>query len=155
MSEIATREFTGLLNVTTGELLEPTLENAAIVLDQARAMKTIVNDIVLEATAVVEAEAARRGTKTLREGDFEVALSGGPGEEYDELILQQELRAAGCPDDRIDAAVVPTITYKVNRSVLRQLAGANPAYKTAIDRARREVMRVYRASVKRRKTNDD
>lgn len=152
--EIATREFTGLLNVTTGELLEPNLENAAIVIDAARSMKTIVNDIVNEATAYVVQEAAVRGTKTLRSEGHEVSLSGGTSDEYDAHDLMQLLREAGCPEDRIDAAVETVITYKVNRAVLRQLAGANGDYKAAIDLARREVEKPYRVSVKLNRRND-
>ena len=155
MSEIATREFTGLLNVTTGELLEPTLQNAGVVLEQARAMKQIVNDIVAEATAYVASEAARRGTKTLRDGDTEISLSGGTSVDYDAQDLMEALRAADCPEDRIEAAVVAHITYKVDRSVLRQLAGANPDYKAAIDLAAHETEKPYRAAVKTRRHKDD
>lgn len=153
-TDVARTEFTGLLNPTTGELLEANVENAAIVLDAARSTKQIVNDIISEATAYLAQEAARRGTKTLRSGDYELALSGGATVEYDATDLIMLLREAGCPEDRIEAAVVATITYKVDRSVLRQLAAANPDYKAAIDLAAREVEKPWRAAVKTNRRKD-
>lgn len=146
MSEIAVPS--GFLDVQTGELLPATVTNAARVIDSCRVMKDRVNDLVTEATAYLAHEAAIQGTKTLHGGERTVVLTGGPADEYDPQDLMEALRAADCPEDRIEQAVVATITYKVNRSVLRQLAAANPDYKAAIELARREVDKPWRASVK-------
>lgn len=142
MTELAT--IPELLNVETGEVLPATAENAAVVLLAARAMKQRLNDVVSETTGWLVEEARRRGTKTLAS----VTLSGGPTLEYDASDLMEALRIAGCPEDRIGEAVVAEITYKVNRSVLRQLAAANPDYRAAIELAERTVEKSYRASVK-------
>lgn len=152
-TDLVTAEPGGLLNVETGELLPATVENAATALIACRNMKQRVNDLVAETTAFLVAEAERRGTKTLH-GDTEtITLTGGIGDEYDAVDLMELLRSAGCPEDRVEAAVTTEITYKVNRSVLKQLA-VNKDYKAAIDLARREVERPYRASVKARRQRD-
>lgn len=141
----------GLLNIQTGELLEPTIDNAAAALQACRTMKEHVNDIVAETTAYLAAEAETRGTKTLHGEHATLVLQGGVSDEYDPHDLMDLLRSAGCPEDRIEQAVVAEITYKVNRSVLKQLAGANQDYRAAIDLAKREVERPFRASVKTRR----
>lgn len=145
MSEIVA--FTGLLDVATGELLPATIQNAGRVLLAARMMEENIRDIKRETTAFLAAESARAGTKTLRDDGCTVTLTGGTTVEYDAQDLMEALRMAGCPEDRIDAAVKTEITYKVDRAVLRQLAAANPEYRAAIELAAREVEKPYRATV--------
>lgn len=147
-------EYTGLLDVQTGELLPATIDNAGRVLHAARAMKQRVNEIVNEATAYLVTLSEHQGTKTLHGDDETITLTGGTTIDYDATDLMEALEAAGCPQDRITVAVETVITYKVNRSVLRQLAAANPDYKAAIELAEREVEKPYRASVKLRRQND-
>lgn len=142
MTELAT--IPELLNVESGEFLPATAENAAIVLLAARSMKQRLNDVVAQTTAWLVEEARQRGTKTLAS----ITVSGGPSIEYDAADLMEALRVAGCPEDRIEQAVVAEITYKVNRAVLRQLAGANPDYRAAIELAERTLEKPYRASVR-------
>ncbi len=149
------QQYTGLLDVRTGELLEPTLPNIARVIESARAMKANVNQIVYEATLAAVAMSEMRGTKTLHGEGETITVSGGTGMDYDPSDLIEALLAAGCPQDRIDSAVIAQVTYKVDRSVLRQLAGANEDYKAAIELAEREVERPYRVSVKLRRQSDD
>jgi hypothetical protein len=139
--------YTGFLDVQTGELLEPTVANAAHALKAARDMKVRINYLVDEATRYLVAESARVGSKTLHAGDETITLSGGVMQEYDAHDLMEALRTADCPEERIEEAVVAVITYKVNRSVLRQLAAANPDYKAAIELAVRDVERPWRAKV--------
>jgi hypothetical protein len=147
-------KFQGLLDVSTGEVLEPTIGNAARVLVAARAMKERVNAIVQEATEFLVEMSEHQGTKTLHGDDETITLNGGPTVDYDYGWLFEELLAAGCPQARIDAAIRTVITYRVDRSVLRQLAAANPKYRAAIERAQIEVEKPYRASVKLRRADD-
>lgn len=153
-SELEVRQYTGLLDVQTGELLAPTVSNAARVLQAARAMKQHVNHIVEEATAYLVSVSEHEGTKTLHDGGETVTLSGGTTVEHDAHDLMEALREAGCPEDRINQAVKTEITYKVDRAVLRQLAAANVDYKAAIELAERTVEKPYRASVKLRRQSD-
>jgi hypothetical protein len=147
-------KFQGLPDVETGELLEPTIGNAARVLVAARAKVNQIHAIVQEATEFLVEMSEHQGTKTLHGDDETVKLNGGPTVDYDHERLRDELWAAGCPTSRIDAALPATVTYKANRSVLRQLAGANPKYRAAIERAQIEVEKPYRASVKLRRADD-
>jgi len=147
-------KYVGLLDVQTGELLEPSVQNAARVLSAARAMKAHVNEIVNEATAYLVALSEHQGTKTLHGDGETVTVSGGPGIDYDPIELRELLEKAGCPQNRIEQAVRTEITYKVDRAVLRQLAAANKDYKQAIDHAEVEVEKPWRASIKLRRNPD-
>jgi hypothetical protein len=137
-----------LVNVETGERLPATVENAATVLEAARTMKERLNDVIHDATLWLVSLSAERGTQTFHAGDVTLSLSGGSGVDYDATLLVEALLAADCPEDRINEAVVTTFSYKVNRSVLKQLAAANPDYAAAIELAEMAVERPYRASVK-------
>ncbi len=137
-----------LLNVETGELLEPTTANAVTVIQAARTMRSRLHDVVAQATAWLADESARQGTKTLHAGSSSVVLSGGRTDEYDPLELMNYLRNAGLPEQRVDDAVTTIIDYRVNRSVLRQLAAANPEYADAIEQAKRVVEKPIRATIK-------
>jgi hypothetical protein len=140
-----------LLNPETGELLEATVDNAAAVILACRNVKQRANELVDEATLFAVYEAERLGKKTLHGENETLVVNGGPSTEYDEQALMELLREVGCPEGRIEEAVVATITYKVNRSVLSQLAGANPQYKAAIELAKREVDKPFRVQVKSRR----
>ncbi len=140
--------ITELLDVQTGEILPATVGNAGRVITAARDMRTRINDVVAAATAYLADESKMQGTKTLHGDGQTITLSGGVSDEYDVTDLRSALELAHCPEDRIDAAIVAHIEYKVNRSVLRQLAAANDEYKAAIESATRQVEKPYRASLK-------
>ena len=148
MTSLVDQRAAELVDVETGEALAPTADNAARVILAARRMKERVQGVIEDATAVLRAQSTRDGTKTLETEHGKVTLSGGETIEYDPHDLMEALRVAGCPEERIERAVVAEITYKVNRSVLKQLAAANVDYKTAIAVAERHVEKPYRASVK-------
>src|SRR6185436_11973771 len=108
---------------------------------QLRDVKAAVTAFMLEQSRV-------QGTKTFHASAGDVVLSGGAAIEYDALALADCLREAGCPEDRIDAVVKAEITYKVDRSVLRQLMSANEDYKAAAELAEREVVKPWRVAAK-------
>lgn len=148
MTDVAIREEVALLNVETGEMLPATIDNAALVLVAAREMKQRLNRVIEDATRYLLHESQVQGTKTFHTGNGKVELSGGPMVDYDPLDLMEALREAGCPEDRISAAVEETVSYKVNRSVLRQLTGANEDYRIAAELAERVLEKPHRAAVK-------
>ena len=148
------QQYTGLLDIQTGEILPATVGNAARVISAARAMKQHVNEIVREATAYLVDESTRRGIRTLHDDQETVTITGGPTVDYDPMVLMANLEEVDCPPDRIAAAITTEVTYKVNRAVLKQLASANPDYATAIELAEREVERDYRATIKLRRQTD-
>lgn len=137
-----------LVDVATGERLPASVDNALRVLVVARDMKNRLGGVIRDAEAFLAHLSLVQGTKTFHVETGTVELKGGTSTEYDALELIDELRAVGCPEDRITAAVTTEISYKVNRTVLRQLASANPEYAAAAERASRKVETPLRASVK-------
>jgi hypothetical protein len=137
-----------LLDVGSGELLPATTTNAAAVLVAAREMKDKIQDVIRDAEAFLAEESRIQGTKTLRAGAYTLSLTGGSTTRYDPVTLREALQMAGCPEERIDACIVAKIEYTVNRSVLRQLVGANPDYAAAADLAKESIETPMRASVK-------
>lgn len=137
-----------LLDVLTGEVLEATPASAARVIVAAREMKSRIQDVIRDATDYLREQSMREGTKTFETANGKVTLGGGETVEYDVHDLREALTAADCPEDRITDAIKEEISYKVDRSVLRQLAAANPDYKAAIDLAERRVEKPYTASVR-------
>jgi hypothetical protein len=139
-----------LLDVVTGEVLPATPANAARVLQVAREMKGKIDVVIKAATAYLAEESRVRGTKTFQLAEGKVTLSGGTTIEYDPELLVELLREAGCPEERITAAVaeIVTVSYKVDRAVLRQLGAANPDYGAAIALSQRTIEKPYNASVK-------
>ncbi len=148
------REQPRLLDVQTGEVLPATIANAARALYAARAMKARINEVVADTTAYLVEISEHQGTKTLHDEGETITVTGGPSIDYIPTDLIEALEAAGCPENRISAAVETVISYKVDRAVLRQLAGSNLKYKHAITGCEIEVEKPYRASVKQRSNRD-
>jgi hypothetical protein len=137
-----------LLDVMTGEVLPATTENAHTALVAIREREQQLREVKAAVTAFVIEQSRVQGTKTLHAAGGDVVLSGGVATEYDPQALADCLREVGCPEERISEAVVEEISYKVNRSVLRQLVGANENYKAAAELAEREVVKPWRVSAK-------
>jgi len=153
-TEVAIPEV--LLDVMTGEVLPATPDNAHQVLEAIREREQQLREVKAAVTAFMLEQSRVQGTKTFHASAGDVVLSGGPTIEYDPHDLAEALREAGCPEDRIydnpEAETRGVIqieqTFKVNRSVLRQLAGANEDYKAAAELAERTVEKPWRASAK-------
>lgn len=137
-----------LLNPTSGELLAATPENAAAMLADLRELRGKIAEAVKACEAVLVEESTRVGTKTLRFGATQAVVSGGSETVWDVEALRKSLTRAGCPEERIGELIVETVEYRVNQSVARQLSGANPKYKRAIERARTTIVKPMRVSVK-------
>jgi hypothetical protein len=97
-------------------------------------------------------ESRRVGAKTLRYGNVEAVVSGGSEVVWDIGRLFEGLRAAGCPDERLEVLVTATVEYKVNQAVAKQLAAANPDYAAAIEAARDRQPAPTRVTVKEGRT---
>lgn len=125
-----------LIDLKTGEVLEPTPENAAPLLARLREYRQDLQLAIRACEAVIIDESARTGTKTLTLGGVDLEVYGGSEVEWDHGGLRAALEDAGCPDERIDALIQQTVTFKVDRRVERQLSGANPKYAQAIEAAK-------------------
>jgi 3-oxoacyl-[acyl-carrier-protein] synthase III len=143
----ALERFPEILHPATGELLPATPENAAEILKAVREMRDRLSTVVHVCTDVLAAESRLRGAKTFQVGRVGVKITGGSETVWDIAKLRKGLTRAGCPQERIDGLIVATVEEKVNGTVARQLAAANPAYKKAIEAAKGSIATPVRASV--------
>jgi hypothetical protein len=110
---------------------------------QLREMKGILTQAIVD-------ECARRGSKTLHFSEGSTAtVSGGTEAVWDIEVLTQ-LLDAGLPADRYAELVTEEVTYRVNASVAKSIAGANEEYAKVIDNARSLVEKPQYVSIKHR-----
>lgn len=140
--------ITELPDPRTGEVLPATPDNAATVRLAAAQIVAAMRDLQAACDEVLAEECRRQGTKTLHLDGHTVTLTGGTSTVYDPVELMENLRSVNCPEERINALVVETVTYKVNRSVLRQLMAANEDYEMACELASHEEEKSWRATIK-------
>lgn len=136
-----------LVDIRTGELVPATPEKAVELLAVARDMRARILDLVKDCEAVLLEESRRQGTKTLHLPEGTAEISGGTALEWD-IDELAKLLAVGLPDERYGELVVTTVSQKVDARVAKQLEAANPAYAEIIERARRQVPRPWRVSVR-------
>lgn len=132
----ALAEIRPLVHPGTGEVLPATPENAAKLLRSLRELRQRALDAAKDCERVIAEESSRQGKKTLRLGDVAVELYGGSEVVWDVEKLRASLRRLGCPEERILELVRETIEYKIDNTVARQLAAANPKYAKAIEAAK-------------------
>ena len=135
MTELVVPEY--LLDLRTGEQLAPTAENAADLIGRLREYRREALT-ALQACEAILIEASRvRGTKTLRYGATTATIYGGPQTDYDLEVLA-ELRDLGLPEERWNALVKETVSYKVDARVAKQIEGSgNEDYARVIQASRR------------------
>jgi hypothetical protein len=143
LERVEVEEVGGLVVIPgTGEVIE--IADPAVVaygLERIRELERELGDVKAEFVRAIRAESERQGKRTLYLGERVATVTGGYPV-YDHLRLEDALRDAGLPEQRIREAVVETVTYKPNGNVLRQLRGASDAYASAIDAARTGETRV-------------
>jgi hypothetical protein len=134
---------------TTGEVID--LRDPAQVahgLDSVRYLVRQLGELRKLLETVLRLEGQRQGTKTLHLHGFKAEISGGETVEWNISALRGALEAAGLPDERMRELIKAEVVYKVNASVAKQLASANPEYAKAIDHAKSMVPAAWRVSVK-------
>lgn len=139
-----------ILDFATGEVLDPRdTERVANLLERLRLVyRDDIRPAIRACEEAIIAEAERLGTKTIRAGDYEAKVSGGPELVWDTEVLEL-LREEGLPDERFDQLVKTTVTYRVDARVAKQLAAANPRYREIIEAAQGRAEKPHRVSVKR------
>lgn len=139
MTDLAKIESTELVDPQTGELVNAAdLQQAGVYLDVLRRRKRELDDMIQVVESVALAEMAARGQGTVRVGRVQLSRKGGRKYEYDFEELHK-LLDEGLPEDRYAELVKPTVTYKVDRNALKQIAAANPVYDQIISQATTEV----------------
>ena len=117
-------------------------------LTEIRDLESQLREAKAALTDALAAEFSRRGTKTLELNGMKASLSGGSEVIWDIEVLD-ELRDLGLPEDRMDALVTTEVTHKVNASVAKAIAAANPNYAEVIERAKNVIPKAVYVTVKR------
>ena len=123
-------------------------KEVALALDAVREAKRRLDEARAGLERVLVEESVKQGTKTLHFGELKAVVSGGPVVEWDIEQLREELTELELPEARINMLITETVSYKVNAAVAKQLAGANPEYAEAVERAKTIVPKAYRVDVK-------
>ncbi len=138
-----------VLNPVTGELIPAEdVNGVAEAVKGLRQLSQQIRDAIADATVILVAESKRQGTKTLALQHVTVEIRGGIETVWDEDALHDGLEALGLPRERLEALIVPTITYKVDARVAKQLAGANEDYAAVLESAKTIVEKPYYVRVK-------
>jgi hypothetical protein len=125
-----------LLNPVSGELVPVAdLPAVAKALREIRELRDQLNGAVAAFSEAVIAASRAQGTRTLHAGGVELKVSADSAVEWDITMLAR-LPELGLPEERYNELVTEIVSYKVNNSVARQLAGANPSYKQVIEAAK-------------------
>jgi hypothetical protein len=105
-----------------------------------RVLKKALAEVVLE-------ESFRIGGKTIHfPGGITAKITAASSFSWDHSILA-ELVAAGLPAERYEALVTPEISYTINGSIAKEIAGANPVYAEILERARTRIPKTPSVSV--------
>lgn len=109
---------------------------------QIRTAKSILTD-------ALAAEAERQGSKTLHlEGVGKVEMQGGPGSSLHwDIDMLDLLREEGLPEERWNQLVTMEVSYKINASVAKSIAGANARYAEIISAAQTRSDRNWSARI--------
>lgn len=110
----------------------------ALALDHVRDLERELRSIKAELTQAIVAATRREGTKTLHMEGLTASIKSGSDIHYDAEQIEEGLRAAGMPEERIREIVVETISYKVDAVKAKQAASANPDYAAVIEANRVE-----------------
>jgi hypothetical protein len=123
----------------TGELVDLDDEVACVnALSAIGDFEQLIREAKRELTAAVVARSKLLGVKTFKLPDGRKAsLTAGAETVYDAEAVEEGLRAAGMPEDRIREIVQETVTYRVRAVEAKRAAAANPEYARVVDEAKR------------------
>jgi hypothetical protein len=106
-----------------------------------REFESVLKRSLLEASS-------EQGTKTLHFSGMVASITTPVTTIWDHEVLG-ELREAGLPEERFNQLVRAEVTYKVDRSVARSIAGANETYASILERAQEKIPGEPGVSVKK------
>ncbi len=137
-----------LLNPISGELVR-TADAAAVAatLVDLKDLKNRVQAAIGAFSEAVIQESRRQGTKTLAVGGMTLKVSADSEVVWDVDFLMEGLRDAGLPEERINELVTMVVSYSVNGSVARQLAGASEKYAEVIEASKSRRQKTQYVSV--------
>jgi hypothetical protein len=135
---------TDLVPVEPNEILDPRsgelvplgdARKVADLLAYLREQKRVLQFAMNVCQGAILEEFARQGTKTLTFAGLKVTAAEKSEVVWDIDVLR-ELQDAGLPEERFNQLVRTEVSYKVDRSVARQIAAANENYAAIIEAAR-------------------
>lgn len=136
----------------TGELVDLSDTPACVAaLDALRNYESLIREAKATLTQAVIEEATRQGVRSLElpNGD-RAEISPASEIVWDAELLEERLREAGMPEERISQIVEQTVTLKVKTGEAKKAAAANPDYASAVEDARSEQPKAQYVSIKRR-----
>ena len=136
MSDVEIRESADLTLPHSGELID--LHDAAAcanALAEIRRLEQGMRDAKSILSGAIVAESRRQGSKTLYLDGVVAEVRGGTDTVWDLDALEDGLRAAGLPDDRIRDVIKEEVTWKVNAREAQRVAKSNPDYAAVVERA--------------------
>ena len=117
-------------------------------LTDLREAETEIRQMKATLTALIVEECGRRGVKTLHLEGVTAEIAGGSSTVYDAEVIEQELREAGMPEDRIREIVEETVSYRVRAVEAKRAAGMNPTYRGIMERNSRTEEKPWTVRVK-------
>lgn len=129
-----------ILNPVTGQLVPASdLRAVGEAVEVLRRARGNIDAAVAAFTGAVAAEVARVGSRTLNLEGMRLVLGSDSEVLWDVALLARKLRAAGCPEERLEKLIKVKVEETVDGTVARQLAGANPVYKDIIESCKQRV----------------
>lgn len=116
-----------------GEIVQlDDVAQVARAIESVRDLEGKLKDVRAELTHAVVYASVVQGGKTLHFEGGKAVVSGGKETTYDPEAIEEGLRAAGMPEQRIREIVKETVTYTVAAVEAKKAAAANPAYAEVI-----------------------
>jgi hypothetical protein len=136
----------------TGELVDLSDTPACVAaLDALRNYESLIREAKATLTRAVIEEATRQGVRSIELPDGSRAEVSPPSEiVWDAELLEDRLREAGMPEERISQIVEQTVMLKVKTVEAKKAAAANPEYASAVEEARSEQPKAQYVSIRRK-----
>lgn len=135
---VAVVEGVGLLNRTTGELVDLTdVAQTSAVYQHVQAAEQELRRVKRALAQALADQARERGQRTIHFDGGKVVVGSDTAIEWRDVAgMKRELLEAGMPLERAWEIVTETVDYKVAAVEANRAAKANPVYAEIIDRHR-------------------
>lgn len=119
----------------------------ALAMDAIRDLQSRLKEVNAELTDALVYHSKQWGGKTLHFEGGKVVIKGGKETEYDATEIEEGLREAGMPEERIRQIVKETTTYTVVAVEAKRAAATNPDYAKVIEAHSRTIEKRPYASI--------
>lgn len=135
----------------TGELVDLSDTPACVAaLDALRNYESLIREAKATLTRAVIEEATRQGVRSIELPDGSRAeISPASEIIWDAEGMEEGLREAGMPEERISQIIEQTVTLKVKTAEAKKAAAANPEYARVVGEARSEQPKTQYVSIRK------